>query len=89
MIRARVQYQGRVQGVGFRATTHSIAKRRAVSGWVRNEHDGSVCLEVQGEAPEVEALLGEVRAALARNIHREDRIDVPAHSGEAGFVIAR
>ena len=48
-----------------------------------------MCLEVQGEAPEVEALLGEVRAALARNIHREDRIDVPAHSGEAGFVIAR
>ncbi len=41
---------GRVQGVFFRETTRREAQRRNLSGWVRNERDGSV--RVVAEGPE-------------------------------------
>ncbi|MBL8829940.1 MAG: acylphosphatase, partial [Planctomycetaceae bacterium] len=47
-IRRRVLFHGRVQGVGFRVTTRSIAQRFAVTGWVRNLPDGSVELLAEG-----------------------------------------
>ncbi len=37
-----VRIRGRVQAVGFRAWTQSVALRRGVEGWVRNRRDGSV-----------------------------------------------
>ncbi len=40
---------GRVQGVGFRATTMDEARRLQLAGWVRNRIDGTV--EVLAEGP--------------------------------------
>lgn len=40
---------GRVQGVNFRANTQSEANRLDLSGWVRNNLDGT--LEVIAEGP--------------------------------------
>ena len=40
---------GRVQGVGFRATTLDEPRRRSLAGWVRNRSDGDV--EVWAEGP--------------------------------------
>ena len=34
--------RGRVQGVGYRVWTESIALERGIQGWVRNRHDGGV-----------------------------------------------
>lgn len=42
--------RGRVQGVGFRYWTRSLAERLGVSGTVRNHPDGSV--EVCAEGPD-------------------------------------
>ena len=41
--------RGRVQGVGFRFFTRSIAEKLAVSGWVRNTPTGNVKIFVQGK----------------------------------------
>ena len=51
---------GRVQGVSFRAWTQAEAEARGLSGWVRNEADGSVtaCLSGPAEA------LADIRKAL-------------------------
>jgi acylphosphatase len=48
---------GRVQGVGFRATTQSEARRLDLAGWVRNLFDGGVELEAEGPRPVLDRLL--------------------------------
>ncbi len=42
---------GRVHGVGFRYTTQRIGSRLGLTGWVRNERDGSVLIHAQGSEP--------------------------------------
>ena len=54
-VQARVT--GRVQGVSFRWYTQEQARRLGLTGWVRNEPDGSVLLHAEGEDEAVDALL--------------------------------
>ena len=48
--RVHARVRGRVQGVGFRATTLEVARRLGLGGWVRNREDGDVELEAEGPA---------------------------------------
>ncbi|MDE9367647.1 acylphosphatase [Luteipulveratus sp. YIM 133132] len=52
-----VQVSGRVQGVFFRARCRDEARERGVTGWVRNESDGSVAGHFEGEVEAVDALV--------------------------------
>ena len=63
-LRRTVWFAGRVQGVGFRATTVRIAKRYPVSGYVENLPDGRVRLVVEGERVSLEQFLAELRVSL-------------------------
>lgn len=40
---------GRVQGVFFRATARDVASSLGLKGFVRNERDGSVYIEAEGD----------------------------------------
>jgi acylphosphatase len=66
--RLRLIYTGRVQGVGFRYTTASIARRHPVAGYVRNLRDGSVELVVEGPSSAVRTMLDEIAEAFRGNI---------------------
>ena len=48
---------GRVQGVGFRYFVRTAATRLGVTGWVRNDRDGSVRVEAEGSALRLNQLL--------------------------------
>jgi acylphosphatase len=69
------RFTGRVQGVGFRYTAVEIAQRLPVTGYVRNEGDGSVELLAEGPAEAVDRLLVGIRESrlgpLIRNLHTE------------------
>lgn len=69
----RVNYTGRVQGVGFRYTVSRIAKGHPVAGYVKNLPDGSVELVAQGLSAHIEAFLADVASRFAANIRGIDR----------------
>ena len=53
----RLLIQGRVQGVGYRASLRYEAIALGLHGWVRNRQDGSVEACVDGEVPAIEAII--------------------------------
>ncbi len=60
-----------------------------LTGWVRNEPDGSVQMELQGEPAAVEAAIAELHAEMGRRIMQHNRSEMSEIGGEVGFVIAR
>ncbi len=62
MKRIHAIVRGRVQGVGFRATTAREARRLGLSGWVRNCFDGTVEVLAAGD----DAAIDELAAWLKR-----------------------
>lgn len=83
MVRVRVRYSGRVQGVGFRATCSGVAAGFRVTGWVRNEPEGDVTLEAQGEPDVIEQFLSAIRERLGRFIRTESRSEIAPIPDEA------
>ncbi|MBN1472889.1 MAG: acylphosphatase [Syntrophaceae bacterium] len=73
MVRKRVYYSGRVQGVGFRYTAVRISQNHKVSGYVRNMMDGRVEMVAQGAEAEVERFLDELAEVMGSCI-REVRV---------------
>ena len=56
----QIIFKGRVQGVGFRYTTHRTATRYDLTGFVRNLPDGSVEALMQGTASNIQACLNDL-----------------------------
>tara|TARA_B100000959_G_scaffold287040_1_gene368806 strand:+ start:732 stop:1016 length:285 start_codon:yes stop_codon:yes gene_type:complete len=50
--------RGRVQGVGFRYHTALKANQLGLQGWIRNNKDGSVQVEAQGQEGSLNDLIG-------------------------------
>jgi len=44
-----IQVRGKVQGVFFRASTKTKADELGIKGFVKNENDGSVYIEAEGD----------------------------------------
>ena len=53
----RVVVSGKVQGVFFRASVKKVADILGVKGFVRNEHNGSVFVEAEGDDEMVNKLI--------------------------------
>jgi acylphosphatase len=71
MIALRLTVHGRVQGVFYRNWTVAAARQLGVTGWVKNNPDGTVEALVQGEEPAVRRMVaamhqGPPHAAVAR-----------------------
>ena len=87
MIRRRVVVSGLVQGVWFRDSCRTEARREHVHGFVRNRADGSVEAEFEGPEAAVERMIAWCRSGPPR-AHVDDvtveRIDTV---GEPGFRV--
>jgi acylphosphatase len=56
-VRAHMFISGRVQGVFFRMETRDEARKRNVTGWVRNTSGGRVEAIFEGEREDVEKII--------------------------------
>lgn len=56
---------GRVQGVGFRWTTHSFARELGLKGTVRNLNNGTVEIIAQGERDKLDKLVSQLKKTFA------------------------
>ena len=85
---ALVRIRGRVQGVGFRYWTQEEALRLGLSGWVRNEIDGSVAALIAGPEDAVAAMLDKLREGPAgANVAEVTAAPAEAPDSGAGFGI--
>jgi acylphosphatase len=88
MITISALYEGKVQGVGFRASVLTLAKGYEVTGWVKNHPDGRVEVLATGDAAEVEDFLQGIREShLAGHIEHENVSPAAAEPGLKGFRI--
>lgn len=88
--RVVVRYEGEVQGVGFRWTSKRLANELGLTGWVRNEPDGSVSMELQGDEDQVAEFFGRLPRSWGRFQPRfviAEKDDVAPIPGEAHFQV--
>lgn len=57
MVRKHYRFTGQVQGVGFRYRAKYAANGMCITGWAKNEWDGSVEMEVQGTEEAINQML--------------------------------
>jgi acylphosphatase len=81
MQRRTVRFCGRVQGVGFRYTTHRTARNFDVTGYVKNLPSGEVELVVEGRPDELKRFVAEVQQVMGEFID-ESKSKVGPSTGE-------
>jgi len=85
---AIVTVKGEVQGVGFRWWALKRAHLRGVTGWVRNNRDGSVTALAEGERGALDAFIDDLREGPSLAVVRAVDIDWQEYTGTyAGFDI--
>jgi acylphosphatase len=86
-VRRRAIVHGQVQGVFFRDSVRRLAERHGVSGWVRNNWDGSVEAVLEGDREDVERVVEFMREGPRGA--RVDRVEVADEQPEglSGFGV--
>ena len=87
MVRRHMVFRGRVQGVGFRCRARHAASLYGCgcTGWVSNEWDGSVTMEIQGRPEQIEQVIRAIRAGHFVRIEDMESRELPPEEEERGF----
>jgi acylphosphatase len=83
----RYVVRGRVQGVGFRWFVEREAHMLGITGWVRNNHDGSVEVLAQGTRDQLSGLHGRLREGP--RAARVDKVEVSEATPTQGLTSFR
>jgi len=89
LIHRNVIIIGKVQGVFFRRTIKHEARRRGLSGFVANEKDGSVRIEIEGAETFVHEFISWLKGGAGEGLHSVGEVDVEdgPFQGLEGFEI--
>ena len=85
MIRKCIIFTGWVQGVGFRYRARHAADLYGCTGWVRNEWDGSVTMEIQGAEEAIYRVITSIEAGRYVRIENMDCREMPVDPEEYSF----
>jgi acylphosphatase len=88
MTKARMIISGKVQGVGFRATTRKIATELGLEGLVRNLRNGNVEVFCEGSKEQINQLANRLRNLERTTLGVRPRIDSMkvAYEGDPGYA---
>ena len=85
-VRKRYTFTGSVQGVGFRWRARQAASLYDCTGWIRNEWDGSVVMEIQGTMEAIDSVIAAIGNGSFIHIENMEERIVPLLDGECGFM---
>ena len=85
LLRKRLVFRGRVQGVGFRWRARAAARNAGATGWVRNNYDGSVTMELQGDEAQIDRVVQSLDRARYIRIESLEARTIPVDPEERGF----
>lgn len=85
IIRKKIIFRGEVQGVGFRFRARSAAEHFGATGWVRNEYDGTVSMEIQGTEAQIAEVIRAIRQGRWIEITDMEVRRIPVLENEYGF----
>ena len=87
IIRKKIIVYGSVQGVGFRYRARHAADAFGVTGWVRNEADGSVAMELQGTEAQIDQMFQAIERGTYVRIENMDAKTISVEEAEYSFKI--
>ena len=85
MLRQRIVFHGWVQGVGLRYRAIHAASLYGTTGWVRNDPDGSVTMEIQGTQEQIDSVIMAIERGTYIHIDHMDVKKIPLVDNEHGF----
>ena len=85
--RYKLCFYGMVQGVGFRYTAMHAANMFRLTGYVRNEYDGSVTCEAQGDEEAIDRFVATIQSGRFIDISRIDRTVLETVQDERSFEV--
>lgn len=85
IVRKHITFYGWVQGVGFRYRAHHAADLVGATGWVHNEYDGSVTMEIQGTEEQIDQVILMIECGTYVKIENMDVKTLPVEPDEHGF----
>lgn len=86
-IRKYIRFYGDVQAVGFRYYACKAADLYGATGWVRNEYDGSVSMEIQGTKSQIENVKSALNRGTYIRIERTEEKNLELVLDERGFAV--
>lgn len=85
MIRRHIIFYGWVQGVGFRYRARHAASVYGCTGFVKNELDGSVTMEIQGTEEAIDNVILAIERGTYVRVENMYSREIPVVEGEHGF----
>ena len=87
IVRYKMIFTGRVQGVGFRYKASHVANQYRLTGYVKNEYDGSVSVEIQGSEQEIYMFIKSLSVDRYIDIYGLEKEKIPVEDNERSFII--
>lgn len=86
-IRKEYHFEGNVQNIGFRFEVQSHAKPLGITGYARNNEDGSVTAQLQGSLEDINRVISDLHNIDRIQIDSMTEKDLPVDYYEKDFII--
>lgn len=86
-IRKEFHFEGNVQNIGFRFEVQSHAKPLGITGYAKNNDDGTVTAQLQGNLKDIDRVISDLQNIDRIQIDSMTEKDIPLDYYENDFII--